>query len=107
MNDSEGQTQNKSLYFVKLKTHIIGAYGDFDELKPYYTRNGWKFKVSDLIRFDGTNVGPGCFFSLKKAEVLLPQMEKDGWSITNISSLVNEMKEHAEELQEEKKREKE
>ena len=107
MNDSGSQTQNKRLHFVKLKTHIIGAYGDFDELKPYYLSNGWKFKVSDLIRFDGTNVGPGCFFSLKKAEVLLPLMEKDGWNITGISRLVNEMREQAEKLQEENKREKE
>ena len=32
MNESE---KKKCLYFTKLKTHIIGAYGQFDELKPY------------------------------------------------------------------------
>jgi hypothetical protein len=95
------------IYFIKLKTHIIGAYGQFRELKPYYISNGWKFKVSDLIKYDGTNVGPGCFFSLKQADVLLPLMEKDGWNIKEISMLVNEMKEQAEKLQEERKQERE
>lgn len=27
------------IYFIKLKTHIIGAYGQYNKLKPYYTSN--------------------------------------------------------------------
>lgn len=94
------------IYFIKLKTHIIGAYGQYNKLKPYYTSNGWKFKVSDLIKYDGTNAGPGCFFSLKQADILLPLMEKDGWDIKEVTALVDEMKRHAENLWKQKEEEK-
>ena len=107
MKESENQEQNTGIFFVKLKNHIIGAYGQYEELKPYYLSNGWKFKVSDLIKSDGTNVGPGCFFSLKQADILLPLMEKDGWNITGLTGLVTAMKKLAEERWKTKEMEKE
>lgn len=106
MEESETKVIDSHIYFIKLKNLIIGAYGQFIELKPYYTSNGWKFKVSDLIKYDGTNVGPGCFFSLKQADILLPLMKKNGWDITEVSALVDEMKRHAEELWKQKEEEK-
>lgn len=106
MEGTDTKVIDSHIYFIKLKTHIIGVYGQFTELKPYYTSNGWKFKVSDLIKYDGTNVGPGCFFSLKQADILLPLMEKDGWDITEVTALVGEMKRHAEELWKQKEEEK-
>ena len=107
MKRTNSQTQDNRILFIKLKSQIIGAYGNYAELEPYYLSNGWKFKVSDLIQPDGTNVGPGCFFSLKKADILLPLMEKDGWDITGLTRLVNEMKKKAEEVWKAKKEEKE
>ena len=106
MKKSEIQSTKRHINFIKLKTHIIGAYGHYTELKPYYLSNGWKFKVSDLIKSDGTNVGPGCFFSLKQAEILLPLMKEDGWSIEELTVLVNDMKHCAEELLKQKEEEK-
>ena len=106
MEKSGIQTTDNRIFFFKLKNHIIGAYGQFEELKPYYLRNGWKFKVSDLIKDDGTNVGPGCFFSLKQADILMPLMEADGWDITGLTGLVDEMKKRAEELWKTKEEEK-
>ena len=107
MKKSEKLETNNGIFFVKLKTHIIGAYGQYTKLEPYYLNNGWKFKVSELIKFDGTNVGPGCFFSLKQADILLPLMEKDGWDIKELTSFVKEMKKQADKLRETKNKQKE
>lgn len=89
---SKNTTHGYNITFVKLKTHIIGAYGDYELLKPYYDRYKWKFKVSDLIRPNGENVGPGCFFSLDQSDILLPQMAEDGWNISGVSELISLMR---------------
>ena len=91
-DDNNSDPDDNCIYFHKLRTHIIGAYGKFELLKPYYEKNKWKFKVSDLITLDGINLGPGCIFSLKHSASLLHLMERDGWDITEIAALVNSMK---------------
>lgn len=106
MGSKKNQVQDNRILFIKLKNQIIGAYGDYTELKPYYLSNGWKFKVTDILEPNGSTVSPGCFFSLKQADILLPLMEKDGFDITGLTELVNGMKKHADELWKRKEEEK-
>ena len=105
-NEENSEPVENCIYFSKLRNHIIGAYGKFELLKSYYDKNGWKFKVSDLLTLEGVNLGPGCIFSLKQSPLLLSMMKRDGWDITEVAALVSKMKAFVKERNESKREEK-